>query len=114
MAACIESARGYQAVNIANDSTLHGERIGTLNIGCSDIAHHKVIDEEYQATHYSSCKTAEIDIQHSRWKYNRDFALGDIVTTQDDALGKYVNVRLREVLEVQDENGYSVEANNQT
>lgn len=55
-----------------------------------------------------------LDIQNSRWKYNRDFALGDIVTTQDDELGKYVNVRLREVLEVQDENGYSIEANNQT
>lgn len=55
-----------------------------------------------------------LDVQNSRWKYNRDFALGDIVTTQDDALGKYVNVRLREVLEVQDENGYSIEANNQT
>ena len=55
-----------------------------------------------------------LDIQNSRWKYNRDFALGDIVTTQDDDLGKYVNVRLREVLEVQDENGYSIEANNQT
>ena len=55
-----------------------------------------------------------IDIQNSHWKYNRDFALGDIVTTQDDAIGKYINVRLREILEVQDENGYSVEANNQT
>jgi hypothetical protein len=55
-----------------------------------------------------------LDIQNSRWQYNRDFALGDIVTTQDDDLGKYVNVRLREVLEVQDENGYSIEANNQT
>lgn len=55
-----------------------------------------------------------VDIQNSRWKYNRDFALGDIVTTQDDDIGKFVNVRLREVLEVQDENGYSIEANNQT
>lgn len=54
-----------------------------------------------------------IDIQNSRWQYNRDFALGDIVTTQDSDIGKYVNVRLREVLEVQDENGYSIEANNQ-
>ncbi len=55
-----------------------------------------------------------IDLQNSRWQYNRDFALGDIVTTQDDGIGKYVNVRLRAVLEVQDENGYSIEANNQT
>ena len=55
-----------------------------------------------------------IDLQNSRWQYNRDFALGDIVTTQDNDIGKYVNVRLRAVLEVQDENGYSIEANNQT
>ena len=51
-----------------------------------------------------------IDIQNSRWQYNRDFALGDIVTTQNDDIGKFVNVRLREVLEVQDENGYSIDA----
>lgn len=57
---------------------------------------------------------APIDVQNSQWQYNRDFALGDIVTTQDDEMGKYINVRLREVLEVQDENGYSIEANNQT
>jgi hypothetical protein len=55
-----------------------------------------------------------IDIQNSQWQYNRDFALGDIVTIQDDNIGKYVNVRLREVLEVQDENGYTIEANNRT
>lgn len=54
-----------------------------------------------------------IDIQHSRWRYNRDFTLGDIVTTQDDDVGQYINVRLYEVLEVQDENGYSLEAKNQ-
>lgn len=55
-----------------------------------------------------------MDIQNSQWQYNRDFALGDIVTTQDSDLGKYVNVRLLEVLEVQDENGYSIEATIQT
>ena len=55
-----------------------------------------------------------IDLQNSRWQYNRDFSLGDIVTTQNDDIGKFVNVRLREVLEVQDENGYRIEANNHT
>lgn len=55
-----------------------------------------------------------VDVKGSKWQYNRDFALGDIVTTQDDEIGVFVNVRLREVLEVQDENGYSIEANNQT
>lgn len=55
-----------------------------------------------------------LDIQNSQWKYNIDFALGDIVTVEDRELGKYINARLCEVLEVQDENGYSIEANNQT
>ena len=55
-----------------------------------------------------------LDIQHSMWQYNRDFALGDIVTTQNDDIGKYINVRLCEVLEVQDENGYAIEATIQT
>lgn len=57
---------------------------------------------------------APIDVQNSRWQYNRDYSLGDIVTTQNEDIGKFANVRLREVLEVQDENGYSIEANNQT
>ena len=55
-----------------------------------------------------------IDASNGNYVYGRDFALGDIVTTQDDEIGVFVNVRLREVLEVQDENGYSIEANNQT
>ena len=54
-----------------------------------------------------------IDIQNTRFQYRRHFSLGDIVTLQDDEIGKFVNLRLREVLEVQDENGYSIEANHQ-
>lgn len=55
-----------------------------------------------------------IDIAHSQWKYNRDFALGDIVTQQNNNIGKYVNVRVLDVLESQNENGYTIEANTQT
>lgn len=54
------------------------------------------------------------DIQNSSWKYNRDFALGDIVSMQDEHLEDLVSVRLYEVLEVQDENGYAIEAYNKT
>lgn len=89
------------------------------------------VEQSYSGTEYSAMLNAAgrqslsayvatetfdgtIDIQHSMWKYNRDFALGDIVTAQNDDIGKYVNVRLREVLEVQDENGYAIEANIQT
>lgn len=51
-----------------------------------------------------------IDITNGNWVYGRDFALGDIVTVQDNNIDVYVNVRIREITEVQDENGYTVEA----
>ena len=51
-----------------------------------------------------------IDITNGNYVYNRDFALGDVVTVQDNDIGKYVNVRILEVTEVQDENGYTIEA----
>lgn len=50
-----------------------------------------------------------IDVTNGNFVYGRDFTLGDIVTVQDNILGKYANVRIREALETQDENGYSVE-----
>jgi len=55
-----------------------------------------------------------IDIMNSQWRYNRDFALGDIVTQQNNEIGKFVNVRVLDILEAQDENGYAIEANSQT
>lgn len=51
-----------------------------------------------------------IDIINGNYAYNRDFSLGDIVTVQDNAIGVYVNVRIREITEIQDENGYTIEA----
>lgn len=54
-----------------------------------------------------------IDATNGNFVYNRDFALGDIVTVQNNNLGIYINVRIREATEVQDENGYTVELNYQ-
>ena len=51
----------------------------------------------------------EIDITNGNYIYGRDFFIGDIVTVQDDQLKKYINTRILEVIEVQDNNGYSVE-----
>lgn len=51
-----------------------------------------------------------IDILNGNYIYNRDFSLGDIVSVQDDILQMYVNVRITEITEVQDENGYTIEA----
>lgn len=50
-----------------------------------------------------------IDATNGNYKYGRDFALGDIVTVQNNKIGKYINVRICEALEYQDVNGYSVE-----
>lgn len=51
-----------------------------------------------------------IDIINGNYEYNRDFLLGDIVSVQDYDLQIYINVRICEITEVQDENGYTVEA----
>jgi hypothetical protein len=51
-----------------------------------------------------------IDITNGNWVYNRDFTIGDIVTVHDNNIGIYTNVRIREITEVQDENGYMVAA----
>lgn len=57
--------------------------------------------------------TGVIDVTNGNWVYGRDFSLGDIVTVQDNNIGKYANVRIREATEVQDEDGYTVEVNYQ-
>lgn len=51
-----------------------------------------------------------INVTGGNYVLNRDFFLGDIVTVQENNLGIYVNVRISETTEVQDENGYTVEA----
>jgi len=50
-----------------------------------------------------------IDATNGNYVYGRNFSLGDIVTVQNNRIGKYVNVQIREALEYQDGNGYSVE-----
>ena len=50
-----------------------------------------------------------LDATNGSFKFGRDFMLGDIVTVQNKRIGKYINVRIREALECQDENGYTVE-----
>jgi hypothetical protein len=51
-----------------------------------------------------------IDITNGNWKYGIDVFLGDIVTVQDNDIGVFKNVRLADVTEYQDEDGYTVEA----
>lgn len=65
---------------------------------------------EYVATESFS---GTINVTFGMWQLNRDFKLGDLVTVQDNTIGKYADVRILEVTEVQDENGYTVTANYQ-
>jgi len=51
-----------------------------------------------------------IDITYGNWKIGVDVFLGDIVTIQDNEIGVFKNVRLAEVTEYQDQDGYAVEA----
>lgn len=52
----------------------------------------------------------EIDVTNGSFLYGRDFFLGDIVTVQDVEIGLYINPRIIEITEVQDEDGYQVNA----
>ena len=52
----------------------------------------------------------EIDLTSSVLKYGRDYDLGDIVTIQDNEIDRYINTRILEITEVQDENGYQIDA----
>ena len=51
-----------------------------------------------------------LDFTYSQWEIGQDFTLGDIVTIQDNKINKYMNVRIVETTEAQDENGYTIEA----
>ena len=61
---------------------------------------------------YSILETFDgaIDLTNGVLKYGRDYDLGDIVTIQDIEIGRYINPRILEITEVQDENGYQVNA----
>lgn len=54
--------------------------------------------------------TGSILVTAGNYILNTDFMLGDIVTIQDNDIDKFINVRIVEVTEVQDENGYTVDA----
>lgn len=59
----------------------------------------KIAEESYEGS---------INVDGGIWKLNEDYYLGDIVTFQDNKLDKYASVRITELTEVQDENGYAV------
>ncbi len=54
--------------------------------------------------------SGNINVTFGNWILNRDYFLGDVVTVQDNRINKYAAVRITEVTEVQDENGYNIDA----
>ena len=52
----------------------------------------------------------DIDLTNGSFLYGRDFNIGDIVTVQDVEIGLYINPRILEITEVQDEDGYQISA----
>lgn len=50
----------------------------------------------------------DVNVTFGNWLLNRDYFLGDIVTVQDNMLGKYINTRISDTTEVWDDNGYLV------
>lgn len=50
-----------------------------------------------------------LDVTNGVWRLNEDFYLGDVVTVQNNNIGKYANVRITEITEVQNENGYTID-----
>lgn len=51
----------------------------------------------------------DVNVTYGKYIFNRDYFIGDIVTIQDNKINKYINCRITETTEVQDENGYTVD-----
>ena len=65
--------------------------------------------QKFKETVVKETFTGDINVSFGVWQFNRDYFLGDIVTVQDNKINKYINTRITEATEVQDENGYSVD-----
>lgn len=50
----------------------------------------------------------DVNVSFGNKHYGEDYFIGDIVTVQDNFINVYINTRITEVTEVQDENGYAV------
>lgn len=51
----------------------------------------------------------ELDLTNSNLTFGEDYALGDIITIEDNKIGKYINARILSVTEVQDDDGYKID-----
>lgn len=53
--------------------------------------------------------SGELLLNEAQYMLNEHFFLGDLVTVQENSINKYIDVRITETTEVQDDNGYTVE-----
>lgn len=85
------------------EQTLTDEEYNTQlqSIGAQDLAGAQ-ITQSFDGT---------INVNNGVYKYKENFNLGDLVTVQDNEIGLYINTRIIEVIETQDENGYNITAN---
>lgn len=65
--------------------------------------------EELQEHIVNETFKGEVNASYGIWQYGRDFFLGDLVTIQDNKINKYIDTRITEATEVQDDNGYRVD-----
>lgn len=94
-------SRSYTDEDGATQTLSDSEYDGQLKaLGRQEIAAHTIVETF----------DGDIDLTNSSFVYGRDFFLGDIVTVQDVEIGLYINPRILEVTEVQDENGYQISA----
>ena len=98
--------------------------VDATNADTVEVAHDKILPENHDelfaayigeaheslSSRGSEVFDGKINLVSSQWELGKDFFLGDIVTIQDNDIDKYVDVRVTEILETQDDNGYSIEA----
>lgn len=80
----------------------------------TDAEYKKMLDAQGKQT-LASLRATErfagsINVTSGNYILNTDFNLGDIVTVEEKSINKNINVRIVEITEVQDENGYTIDA----
>lgn len=90
----------YKDENDVEKTYTDAEYTAMLKAHGHQVASAMTVTEDFNGT---------IDITNGNWKYGTDVFLGDIVTVQDNDIGVFKNVRLGEVTEYQDQDGYAVE-----
>lgn len=95
-----------------NDSTKEYIDTNNVTVTMSDSAYQERLRNECTAAFSENSTQQHITgtVDLSRYVYGEDYDIGDIVNLKDDLSGINTQVRLWSITEVQDENGYKIEA----